>query len=242
VALRAQKQFTRMPTDNAKHSFSVAFGHRHQMRPSASFDDRAVGYITMKNLNPATSSAGSAGAGIDINLNRTETCDPAASLAAMQHPEISAAINDAIMNVLQRYSCRQAPAGIQREKSSVKPIVRNNLFVITAVWTVIGLFLLFAAVRASSLEARIAIFSFYGLVQVTLAVFTLIVTSKQVQKVRKRSITLGYLMQGWMALVLCFAGVYLFFQNMHSIGLIVWDTDELEQAVRRASPAQNSIA
>jgi hypothetical protein len=210
------------------------------MRPSASFDDRSVGYITMKNLNPATSSACSAG---DTNLSRTETCDPAAALAAMQHPEISAAINDAIMHVLQRYSCRQTPAGTQREKSGVlKPIVRNNLFVITAVWTVIGLFLLFAAVRASSLSARIAIFSFYGIVQVTLAVFTLIVTSKQVQKVRKRSITLGYLMQGWMALVLCFAGVYLFFQNTHSIGLIVWDTDDLEQAVRRANPVQKSIA
>lgn len=150
-------------------------------------------------------------------------CDTSAALAAMQHPEISAAINAAIISVLQSYDANQLlqQTSSRSEKRRVfKPIVTNNLFVITAIWTVVGLFLLFAAVKNSDINIEIAIFSIYGIVQMTLAVFTVIVTSKQVQKVYKRSITLGFLLQGWFALVLAFAGTYLFLQNSYSIGFV----------------------
>jgi hypothetical protein len=149
--------------------------------------------------------------------------DVSGALAAMQHPEISAAINAAIIGVLQRYDTKQLSREtfIRPEKRrSIKPIVTNNLFIITAIWTIVGLFLLFAAVRNSDLNVEVAIFAIYGIVQMTLVVFTVIVTSKQVQKVYKRSITLGFLLQGWFALVLSFAGTYLFLQNAYSIGFV----------------------
>lgn len=190
-------------------------------------------YVAMQNLTPGNEAQASSASSVETNSQHVRPGDANFALAAFQHPEISAAINAAVIGVLQRYSREQPTAVAQEGKPGIlKPIVRNNLFLITVAWTILGLFLLFAAVEASSIEAGIAIFTIYGIVQVTLTVFTLIVTTKQVKKVRKRSITLGYLMQGWMALVLCFAGTYLFFQNAHSIGLIVWDTDKREQSVR----------
>jgi hypothetical protein len=169
-------------------------------------------------------------------------CDTSAALAAMQHPEISAAINAAIISVLQSYDANQLlqQTSSRSEKRRVfKPIVTNNLFVITAIWTVVGLFLLFAAVKNSDINIEIAIFSIYGIVQMTLAVFTVIVTSKQVQKVYKRSITLGFLLQGWFALVLAFAGTYLFLQNSYSIGFVKLNGLQ-EQAVSAASCVLNA--
>lgn len=195
----------------------------------------------MQNLTHADAAASVTGGGIEndtaragsgVPVNHTAAgYDPAFALAAMQHPEVAAAINAAIIGVLQRYSTAQIPDNAQNS-SAIKPIMRNNLFIITLAWTILGLFLLFAATQAGSLGGQIATFTIYGIVQVLLAIFILIVTTKQVKKVRKRSITLGYLMQGWLALVLCFASLYLFFQNTHSLGLIVWDTDQLVNAVR----------
>jgi hypothetical protein len=187
----------------------------------------------MQNLTRGKEAQASAAASVATDFQNVRPGDASFALAAFQHPEISAAINAAVIGVLQRYSNGQPTAVAQEDKPGMlKPIVRNNLFIITVVWAILGLFLLYAAVQASSIEAGIAVFTIYGIVQITLTVFTLIVTTKQVKKVRKRSITLGYLMQGWMSLVLCFAGTYLFFQNAHSIGLIVWDTDKREQSVR----------
>lgn len=102
----------------------------------------------------------------------------------------------------------------------IQPIVRNNLFITTVVWTLLGLFLLYAADRSTTgSEYSLSIFAVYGLVQCTLAVFILRVTSKQVRKIQNRNITLGFLIQGWMALVFVFAGLYLFFQHSFTIGL-----------------------
>jgi hypothetical protein len=165
--------------------------------------------------------------------------DSSAALAAMQHPEISAAINAAIISVLQRYDTKPLSheTSIRPEKRrAIKPIVTNNLFIITAIWTIIGLFLLYGALRNSNINVEIAIFSIYGFVQMTLVFFTVIVTSHQVQKVRKRSITLGFLLQGWFALVLSFAGTYLFLQNAHSLGFAKLQNAQ-EKAVSPASRA-----
>jgi hypothetical protein len=200
-----------------------------------STDDRLLTqpYIAMQNLTRGNEAQASAAASCVTDSQSGRPGDASFALAAFQHPEISAAINAAVIGVLQRYSNGQPTAVAQGDKPGIlKPIVRNNLFIITVAWSILGMFLLYAAVEAGSIEGRISIFTIYGIVQVTLAVFTLIVTTKQVKKVRKRSITLGYLMQGWMALVLCFAGTYLFFQNAHSLGLIVWGTDKREQSVR----------
>ena len=151
------------------------------------------------------------------------------ALAAMQHPEISAAINAAIISVLQRYDTNQPSreTSTRPDKRSVlKPIVKNNLFIITVIWTIIGLFLLYGAVQSSDNNTEIAVFAIYGIVQLTLVAFTVIVTSKQVQKVYKRSITLGFLLQGWFALVLSFAGTYLFLQNAYSLGVVTLSNPE----------------
>lgn len=165
--------------------------------------------------------------------------DVDATLAALQKPEIAAALSAlaalqqpavaAALRVLQRYSSqqREAPRPISRTfgrasvyKKVIKPIVRNNLFVTTVVWTVLGLFLLYAADRSSTgSDAALAIFGIYGIVQCTLAIFILRVTTKQISKVQNRSITLGFLIQGWLALVFTFAGLYMFFQHAYTIGL-----------------------
>ncbi len=155
------------------------------------------------------------------------------ALAAMQHPEISAAINAAIISVLQRYDTNQPSRQTSSrpdKRSVLKPIVKNNLFIITVIWTIIGLFLLYGAVQSSDINTEIAVFAIYGIVQLTLVAFTVIVTSKQVQKVYKRSITLGFLLQGWFALVLSFAGTYLFLQNAYSLGVVTL-SDQEELAV-----------
>lgn len=163
----------------------------------------------------------------------------AAAIAALQNPEIAAAINAlaalrrpevaSALGVLQRYSSRQQPAArpVSSRSSNrasvfkkIQPIVRNNLFITTVVWTLLGLFLLYAADRSTTgSEYSLSIFAVYGLVQCTLAVFILRVTSKQVRKIQNRNITLGFLIQGWMALVFVFAGLYLFFQHSFTIGL-----------------------
>jgi hypothetical protein len=165
--------------------------------------------------------------------------DVDATLAALQKPEIAAALSAlaalqqpavaAALGVLRRYSSqqREAPRPISRNfgrasvyKKVIKPIVRNNLFVTTVAWTLLGLFLLYAADKNSTgSNAALAIFGIYGIVQCTLAVFILRVTSKQISKVHNRSITLGFLIQGWMALVFTFAGLYMFFQHAYTIGL-----------------------
>jgi hypothetical protein len=176
----------------------------------------------------------------DLPAQPMDHGDVDATLAALQKPEIAAALSAlaalqqpavaAALRVLQRYSSqqREAPRPISRNlgrasvvyKQVIKPIVRNNLFVTTVVWTMLGLFLLYAADRSSTgSDAALAIFGIYGIVQCTLAVFILRVTTKQISKVQNRSITLGFLIQGWLALVFTFAGLYLFFQHAYTIGL-----------------------
>ena len=114
----------------------------------------------------------------------------------------------------------------------MRPIVKNNLFIITVIWTFLGLFILYAAAkRKESPDVEIVIFTIYGIVQVLLAVFTIIVTSTQARDLRSNNITLSFLLQGWMALVFCFAGTYLFFQNAYSLGLV--KLSSIDQAVRR---------
>jgi hypothetical protein len=174
--------------------------------------------------------------------------DTSDALAALQHPEISAAINAAIIGVLQKYSQKRSLSAMQPPPENeltkltiVKPVVKNNLFVITVIWTILGLFILFAGVQnKGNFEVEIAIFTIYGIVQVALAVFTLLVTSSQAKQVYKRGITLAFLIQGWMALVLSFAGTYLFFQNAYTIGLV--QLSSLEQAVRAAASVHLRIS
>jgi hypothetical protein len=174
------------------------------------------------------------------NDNVAGECGAGAALAAMQHPEISAAINAAILSVLQRYDTSQSSRATSTrpdKRSVMKPVVKNNLFIITVIWTIIGLFLLYGAVQSSNINTEIAIFAIYGIVQLTLVAFTVIVTSKQVQKVYKRSITLGFLLQGWFALVLSFAGTYLFLQNAYSLGVVTLsNTEELAVCSRMCAP------
>jgi len=100
------------------------------------------------------------------------------ALAALQHPDIAAAINAiallqrpdvaAALAVLQRVSnlkcnervkCNEhvnvnrseaAPASAKSKRAArklIKPAVTNNLFVITVLWNIIGMFLLYAADR-----------------------------------------------------------------------------------------------
>ena len=94
------------------------------------------------------------------------------ALAALQHPDIAAAINAiallqrpdvaAALAVLQRVSnlkCNEqfnvnrseaAPAAAKPKRAArklIKPAVTNNLFVITVLWNIIGMFLLYAADR-----------------------------------------------------------------------------------------------
>ena len=167
----------------------------------------------------------------------------ASALSAMQNPDISAAINRAIIDVLCQFSARQITADTSlspdprshtpKRSTGMRPIVKNNLFIITALWTFLGLFILYgaAAQRKNNPDVEIVIFTIYGIVQVTLAVFTIIVTSTQARDLRSNNITLSFLLQGWMALVFCFAGTYLFFQNAYSLGLVKLSL--IDQAVRR---------
>ena len=94
------------------------------------------------------------------------------ALAALQHPDIAAAINAiallqrpdvaAALAVLQRVSnlkrneqvnfnrSEAAPAAAKSKRAArklIKPAVTNNLFVITVLWNIIGMFLLYAADR-----------------------------------------------------------------------------------------------
>ena len=166
----------------------------------------------------------------------------ASALSAMQNPDISAAINRAIIDVLCQFSARQITADTSlspdprshtsQRSTGMRPIVKNNLFIITVIWTFLGLFILYAAAkRKESPDVEIVIFTIYGIVQVLLAVFTIIVTSTQARDLRSNNITLSFLLQGWMALVFCFAGTYLFFQNAYSLGLVKLSL--IDQAVRR---------
>jgi hypothetical protein len=166
----------------------------------------------------------------------------ASALSAMQNPDISAAINKAIIDVLCQFSARQITADTSlspgprshtpKRSTGMRPIVKNNLFIITALWTFLGLFILYgAANRKKNPDVEIVIFTIYGIVQVTLAVFTLIVTSTYARNLRSHNITLSFLVQGWMALNFSFAGTYLFFQNAYSLGVV--KLPSLEQAVRR---------
>ena len=153
------------------------------------------------------------------------------ALAALQHPDIAAALNclallqrpdvAQALGVLQRYSNLKrdepAPAPPKPKRKLIKPVVTNNLFVITLIWTFIGLFLLYAADRSDGDSATYAIFALYALVQILLIVFISLVTLKQVKQIRHRSISLAFLVQGWMALVLAFAGTYLLFQQVASL-------------------------
>jgi hypothetical protein len=157
-------------------------------------------------------------------LRKPEIATALSALAALQQPDVATALR-----VLRQYSSRRPenPRHVSSYtgrasvyKKVIKPIVRNNLFVTTFVWTLLGLFLLYAADRSTTGNGySLAIFGIYGIVQCTLAVFILRVTSKQISKVRNHSITLGFLIQGWMALVFTFAGLYLFFQHAYTIGL-----------------------
>jgi hypothetical protein len=165
----------------------------------------------------------------------------ASALSAMQNPDISAAINRAIIDVLCQFSARQITADIipsdprshtSQRSTGMRPIAKNNLFIITVLWTFLGLFILYGAANAKhNPDVEIVIFTIYGTVQVTLAVFTIIVTSTQARDLRSNNITLSFLLQGWMALVFCFAGTYLFFQNAYSLGVV--KLPSIEQAVRR---------
>jgi hypothetical protein len=176
----------------------------------------------------------------------TATPNISAALSALNNPQFSAAINalvalqqpgvTAALAVLQQYS-NQTPNphldcensllsessgdGSSRKQTSfqkkIRPVFRNNLFVITVLWTLLGLFILYGS--QSKDTTSIAIFAVYGIVQSTLAIFILIVTSKQVQKIQYRTVTLGFLLQGWLALVLNFAGLYLFFYHSFTIAL-----------------------
>jgi hypothetical protein len=165
----------------------------------------------------------------------------ASALSAMQNPDISAAINRAIIDVLCQFSARQITADTipsdprsdtSQRSTGTRPIAKNNLFIITVLWTFLGLFILYgAAKRKDNPDVEIVIFTIYGIVQVTLAVFTIIVTSTQARDLRSNNITLSFLLQGWMALVFCFAGTYLFFQNAYSLGVV--KLPSIEQAVRQ---------
>lgn len=165
----------------------------------------------------------------------------AAALLALHNPQFSAAINAlaalqrpdvaAALGALQQYNNQRAKSRVdvgielpsKLRKSSqismkrIKPVVRNNLFIISLVWTVIGLFLLYASQAKS--QTSVAIFVIYGIVQCTLAIFILVVTYKQVVKIQRSSVTLGFLLQGWLALVLIFAGMDLFFYHYFTISL-----------------------
>ncbi len=156
------------------------------------------------------------------------------ALAALQHPDIAAALNclallqrpdvAQALGVLQRYSNikrdEPAPAPPKPKRKLIKPVVTNNLFVITLLWTFIGLFLLYAADKSDGADSHVVaytIFALYALVQSLLIVFILLVTLKQVKQIQNRSISLAFLVQGWLALVLAFAGTYLFLQQVASL-------------------------
>ena len=162
------------------------------------------------------------------------------ALAALSHPDIAAAIValsvlqrpdvSAALRVLQRYIQNQTeqqgpPRKVPRSK--LKPIMINNLFVITFIWTFIGIFLVKSASNDQLTDSEsLAIFAVYGTVQSSLALFILCVTSQKTKKSHSRTITIGFLLQSWLALVLVFAGIYLFFQHAYLIGLV--DRDDIK--------------
>jgi hypothetical protein len=187
--------------------------------------------VAMRSLNSSSSNSDS----------YTTSQHTAAALSALHNPQFSAAINalaalqqpgvaDALV-ALQQYNNHRMEArpdvGIKLPSSSMtsrqssfkrmKPVVRNNLFIITAGWTLIGLFLLYASQAKN--QTSVAIFVIYGIVQCTLAIFILLVTYERVIKIQHHTVTLGFLLQGWLALTLIFAGLYLFFYHSFTIGL-----------------------
>jgi hypothetical protein len=162
-------------------------------------------------------------------LQLPEIAQVISALAALQRPEVVAALG-----VLQRLAAKnQSIAALPSRKRSpstlnstlsqtLKPIFRNNLFITTFAWTFLGIFLLYVADRnAVSDPAAIAIFCIYMIMQVTLVVLILYVTSRQVKKVSKSNrITLGFLIQGWLSLVYSFAGIYGFLNHAYQLGLL----------------------
>jgi heme/copper-type cytochrome/quinol oxidase subunit 4 len=189
--------------------------------------------MAMRSLNSSSSNSDS--------LSYTASPHTAAALSALHNPQFSAAINAlaalqqpgvaAALVALQQYNNQRMEArpdfGIEVPSSAMtsrqssfkrmKPVVRNNLFIITVVWTLIGLFLLYASQAKN--ETSVAIFVIYGIVQCTLAIFILLVTYERVIKIQHHTVTLGFLLQGWLALTLIFAGLYLFFYHSFTIGL-----------------------
>jgi heme/copper-type cytochrome/quinol oxidase subunit 4 len=187
--------------------------------------------VAMRSLNSSSSNSDS----------YTASPHTAAALSALHNPQFSAAINAlaalqqpgvaAALVALQQYNNHRMEArpdvGIELPSSAMtsrqyslkrmKPVVRNNLFIITVGWTLIGLFLLYAS--QAKTQTSVAIFVIYGIVQCTLAVFILLVTYDRVIKIQRRTVTLGFLLQGWLALTLIFAGLYLFFYHSFTIGL-----------------------
>lgn len=184
----------------------------------------------------------------DASENATVRPDTAAALLALHNPQFSAAIKAlaalqqpdvaAALSALRQYNDQRVKAsrdvGIEfsssvhtRRRNSMaivakrmKPVVRNNLFIITMVWTLLGLFLLYAA--QSQNETSVAVFVIYGIVQCTLAVFICLVTYKQLSKIQYHTVTLGFLVQGWLALTFNFAGLYLFFYHSFTINMNQW--------------------
>lgn len=178
-------------------------------------------------------------------LQLPEIAQVLSALAALQRPEVVASLG-----VLQRLAAKnQSIASLPSRKRSpsmlnatlsqtLKPIFRNNLFIITFAWTFLGIFLLYVADRNSvSDSAAITIFSIYMIMQVTLVVLILYVTQRQVKKVTKSNrITLGFLIQGWLALVYSFAGIYAFMNHAYQLGLLNHDPNVRHApcSVRRA--------
>ncbi len=182
-------------------------------------------------------------------LQLPQIADVIKALAALNHPRVVAALT-----ALQRCSSnKMTKPPKQKKKAKLKPIVVNNLFVICFLWTLLGIFMLYGADRNSvSTGASIALFAIYMIVQLTIIVLILYATSfflhcifvtftthryvtqRQVKKSGiTRLITLGFLIQGWTALVYSFSGIYLFFQHAFQIGVL-----QTERNVRRhmASP------
>jgi hypothetical protein len=164
-------------------------------------------------------------------LQNPAVADAIKALAALQQPGVAAALG-----ALQRYIHKeQLSDSRSRErritlntstfaavKQTLKPIFVNNLFIMAFTWTFLGLFLLYAADREiTKADASLAIFSIYTVVQIILVLLILYVTQRQVKKVTKtHGITLGFLIQGWLALVYSFAGIYMFLQHAYQIGLV----------------------
>jgi hypothetical protein len=150
------------------------------------------------------------------------------ALAALQQPGVAAALG-ALQRLINKEQSsdnrtreRRPTSAYAVVKQTLKPIFVNNLFIMAFTWTFLGLFLLYAADRASTkADASLAIFGIYTVVQIVLVLLILYVTQRQVKKVTKsHRITLGFLIQGWLALVYSFAGIYLFLQHAYQIGLV----------------------